>query len=143
MKSFKAFCEGIDPVKLAQRASRVLGDGNSVRLKHDQENADEVHDKYWKVLNQHKKQPMRFMSLQTHDIKDLHATQDQIETHDPEQLSAKIAGDRNFITTATHNNRTYILNGHHSIFGRRISGKKQVDAYHVNLDNYNSDGTPK
>ena len=83
------------------------------------------------------------MKKTTHNIKDLVPTQGFIDTHDENILRNKIEGDDNFITTATHNGKTYMLNGHHSTMGRRFKREKTVDAYHVNLDNYNDDGSPR
>ena len=38
MLSFKNFVEEIDPVKFAQRASRIIGTGKTIPLKNNQAN---------------------------------------------------------------------------------------------------------
>ena len=146
-----------DPVGFIFRAAKRYGsksdygehwpiqrEGTSIALpKFDEDVADDVTKKYWSVREHigggrgYGESITQKLSKETFNISDLSPTQPYVEVNDPNIWDIKTGNyGRQKVIVATHEGKPYIIDGHHSVVGARLIGAKTIDAYHVNLDNY-------
>lgn len=74
-------------------------------------------------------------SDKTMKISDLHATQPFIRTGDMEQLKNKISNKTSSdIMVIKHNDKHYIMDGHHTVMAAKFRGEKDVNVKYLDLD---------
>jgi len=74
-------------------------------------------------------------SDKTMKISDLHATQPFIRTDDVDQLKNKIGNKTSSdILVIKHNDKHYIMDGHHTVMAAKFRGEKDVKVKHLDLD---------
>ncbi|MCX6783317.1 MAG: ParB/RepB/Spo0J family partition protein [Candidatus Levybacteria bacterium] len=74
-------------------------------------------------------------SDKTMKISDLHATQPFIRTDDMEQLKNKISNKTSSdIMVIKHNDKHYIMDGHHTVMAAKFRGEKDVNVKYLDLD---------
>jgi hypothetical protein len=74
-------------------------------------------------------------SDKTMKISDLHATQPFIRTDDMEQLKNKVSNKTSSdIMVIKHNDKHYIMDGHHTVMAAKFRGEKDVNVKYLDLD---------
>lgn len=165
MLSFVEFLEerNVDPVDLAQRASRRYGKktsfgkwekvekGGHIPLSNfNSRKSDAAGYKLWKTQQkmgydskdkeERAAAKEKFNSLHTRkkmDIKDLHASQPFVRTSDVDKLKHKVSEkDPDHIHVVTHKGIHYVADGHHAVMAAKLRGEKSVSVKHINLDEH-------
>lgn len=147
----------VDPILLAQRASRILGKrtdygewfnevqkGKHIPLRnYDEKESDSVFDKLSDVrafLGPKREGLERYKSSlesKRFKIKDLRPTQPYVRTDDEDILRNKIGiKDPDHIHIVRHNGNNYIINGHHAIMSARLRGEDHVTGSFYDLDKH-------
>lgn len=142
----------VDPVALAQRASKIYGKkksygkwfkaergGNIPLTSYDGRTANSVERKSEKVYDKLGGLDAYHNAHQskTFEINKLKSTQPFVRTNDIEKLRNKISDTQpSHITVATHKGEHYIMDGHHAVMAAKLRGEKNITARHIDLDKY-------
>lgn len=140
-----------DPVKLAQRASRLYGKrksfgkwekvekgGHIPLTSFNSRKSEAVFDKEWGVNKKLGDEEFwNAHTAKTMKISDLHATQPFVRTNDVEKLAGKIA-ERNpsHVRVVTYRGIHYIDDGHHAVMAAKLRGETHIAVNYLDLDKY-------
>ena len=162
MLGFRDFLEErkVDPVALANRASRMYGKKTSygkwdkaekhghIPLKYDGRAAAAASNRLYHLQKKHdffhpdkernaegKRQFKAKYKPATMKISDLHATQHFVRTNDQQKLHDKVK-EKNpgHIVVVTHKGKHFIADGHHSVMAARLRGDTHVPVHHLDMD---------